>query len=204
MLSGAAIGGGEEEEEEEEEMAKYDPPQPLWKRIVAAILDFVLAFAVFAILIFEAFGTGRCPLLGNRLFSRCVSLNWLGVAAIVAFTVGYFVVLGRNGGTVFQRLFGMTRASDASEMVEVVRLILRSDEQRRVQICRRGDGRFSFFEEQRLRDLNGEPRWRLLTSFERLSDSMESAELQARAAIGWLGVTRQFPLDEPQPPTSVT
>jgi hypothetical protein len=177
-------------------MAEYDPPQPPWKRIVAAVLDFVLAFAVFAILIFESFGTGRCPpSLANRGFARCLSLHWLAIAAIFALTAGYFVVLGRNGGTVFQRLFGMTRAGDPIETVEVVRLILRSDERRRVQICRRADGRFTFFEEQRLRDLNGEPRWRLLTSFERLSDSVESAELQARAAIGWLGVTRQFPPD---------
>jgi hypothetical protein len=56
-----------------------------------------------------------------------------------------------------------------------------------VLICRREDGRFSFFEEQRLRDLNDEPRWRTLTAFDARCDSAETAEQTARAAIGWMG-----------------
>jgi hypothetical protein len=110
--------------------------------------------------------------------------------AIVALTVGYFAVLGRSGGTVFHRLFGMKRAREPSDVLEVVKLIVRDDEKRRVLICRRVDGRFSFFEEQRLRDLNGEPRWRPLTTFEAVSDSADAAELQARVAVGWLGLLR--------------
>ena len=41
-------------------MAEYNPPQPLWKRVVAGILDFVLAFTVFAILTVQVTGTA-CP-----------------------------------------------------------------------------------------------------------------------------------------------
>jgi hypothetical protein len=48
------------------DMATYDPPQPMWRRNVAGILDFLV--------------------------------------------IAYFVVLGRIGDTVFQRLFGMKRA----------------------------------------------------------------------------------------------
>ena len=33
-----------------------------------------------------------------------------GVVAAIALIIAYFVVLGRTGGTVFQRLFGMKRA----------------------------------------------------------------------------------------------
>jgi hypothetical protein len=170
-------------------MAEYDPPQPLWKRAVAGILDLVLASAVFSVLIAQAFG-GPCQGFVARRFRWCVSLNFYAILAIVALTVGYFAVLGRSGGTVFHRLFGMKRAREPSDVLEVVKLIVRDDEKRRVLICRRVDGRFSFFEEQRLRDLNGEPRWRPLTTFEAVSDSADAAELQARVAVGWLGLLR--------------
>src|SRR5262249_17488837 len=125
--------------------------------------------------------------------ARCfIFVPWYAIAAIIALTVGYFVVLGRNGGTVFERLFGMQRARESSDVAEVVKLIMRAGQQRRIQICRRGVGRFAFFEEQRLRDLNGEPRWRHLTTFEATTDSIEAAELQARAAIGWFGLMREL------------
>jgi hypothetical protein len=43
-------------------MAQYDPPQPLWKRNLAGILDFVLAFTVFAILAAKSFPLQGFPL----------------------------------------------------------------------------------------------------------------------------------------------
>jgi len=170
-------------------MAEYDPPQPLWKRNIAGILDFVLAFAVFAVLTTQVFGTGKVPaFITQNPNINYVSVSGYAFAATVALTVGYFIVLGRTGGTVFQRLFDMRRAKAGDEMQEVIKTIVRSDGKRRVQIYRREDGLFSFIEEQRLRDLDGEPRWRPFPPFAALSDSAEACEQQARAAIGWLGL----------------
>lgn len=88
------------------------------------------------------------------------------LAVVCGLTVGYLAVLGATGGTVFERLFGMQRAKHPSDVLEVVKIIMRPDKERRVLICRREDGRFSFVEERRLRDLGDEPRWRTYTSFE--------------------------------------
>jgi len=91
-------------------MAEYDSPQPLWKRNLAGILDFVLAMTVFGILSAQIFGPGTPP--PNVTQNPNTSTVWLsGWALIVTvlLTVGYFIVLGRTGGTVFQRLFGMKR-----------------------------------------------------------------------------------------------
>jgi hypothetical protein len=171
-------------------MAEYDPPQPLWKRVVAGILDLVLAFAVFAVLTAQVAGTGGCPpaLLARNPNAKCIGLSFAALAVVCALTVGYFVVLDGTGGTVFQRLFGLQRAKHSSDVREVVKIVVRADKKRRVLICRREDGRFSFFEEQRLRDLNDEPRWRPFATFEAVCDSAETAEQTARASIGWLGL----------------
>jgi RDD family len=171
-------------------MARYDPPQPLWKRAVAGVLDFVLAFAVFAVLVVQVTGTGGCPAPIRARFPNavCVGLHFGALAVVLALTIAYFAVLGERGGTVFQRLFGMQRARHPSDVREVVKIILRPDQKRRVLICRREDGRFSFFEEQRLTDLNDEPRWRPMGAFEAVCVSAETAETTARAAIGWLGL----------------
>lgn|SRR5262245_28045138 len=96
-------------------MAEYDSPQPLWKRNLAGILDFALAMSVFGILSAQIFGPGTPP--PNLTQNPNTSSVWLsGWALLVALllTVGYFVVLGRTGGTVFQRLFGMKRRSRIS------------------------------------------------------------------------------------------
>jgi hypothetical protein len=148
------------------------------------------AFAVFAVLTAQVTGTGGCPaaVLARVPNATCVNLSLGALAVVLALTVGYFVVLGGTGGTVIQRLFGMQRAKHPSDVREVVRMIVRADGKRRVLICRREDGRFSFFEEQRLRDLNDEPRWRSYGAFEAVCDSAEAAEQTARAAIGWLGL----------------
>jgi hypothetical protein len=134
-------------------MARYDPTQPLWKRNVAGILDFVLAFAVFAVLTAEVFGAGKAPaFIARNPNTKYVTLSGYAFAATVALTVGYFVVLGATGGTVFQRLFGMKRAKAGDDIQEIIKTIVRSDGKRRVQIYRREDGLFSFVEEQRLGD----------------------------------------------------
>lgn len=88
-------------------MAVWDPPQPLWKRNLAGVLDFLLAFLGFGYLLFKL-GLGRPaspPEIGFYL-------GGLGPTLLVnALIIAYFVVLGRTGGTVFQRLFGMKRAA---------------------------------------------------------------------------------------------
>lgn len=171
-------------------MAQYDPPQPLWKRIVASVLDLMLALAVFAVLTAQVAGTAGCPTAISARISnaKCLSLSLGAHVCVLALTIGYFVVLGGTGGTVFQRLFSMRRANAPSDVREVVKIIVRPDGKCRVLICRREDGRFSFIEEQRLRDLNDEPRWRSYGVFEAVCDSAEAAELTARSAIGWLGL----------------
>jgi hypothetical protein len=170
-------------------MAKYDPLQPLWKRSIAGIVDFVLAFTVFAVLTTQVFGAGNAPaFIAQNPKIKYVSMSGSAFAATIVLTVGYFIVLGGTGGTVFQRLFGMKRAKAGDEMQEVIKTIVRSDGKRRVQIYRREDGLFSFIEEQRLRDRDGEPRWRSFPPFAAVCDSPEASEQQARAAIGWLGL----------------
>ncbi len=95
-------------------MATYDPPQPMWKRNVAGILDFLLAAVVFGYLMSMLPGNHpTAPLVIGAPGTKTVQLfgiaGWPAVGMIVLVIV-YFVVLGRTGGTVFQQLFGMKRA----------------------------------------------------------------------------------------------
>jgi len=91
-------------------MATYDPPQPMWKRNVAGILDFLLAAIVFGYGLTLIFGNEPSALPpppgGHQIFGFGTRTSLIWVALIIA----YFIVLGRTGGTVFQRLFGMKRA----------------------------------------------------------------------------------------------
>jgi hypothetical protein len=94
-------------------MAIYDPPQPLWKRILAGILDFTLAAAVFGSVLFyffaEPFPVAHPEIIGGK--KEIWSITPPISLALIALIFAYFVVLGRAGGTVFQRLFRMKRAS---------------------------------------------------------------------------------------------
>ena len=91
-------------------MAVYDPPQPLWKRNLAAILDFALAAAVFGVLLYQVFPDYKVfPKAGGGETVRYGLSPWASLA-LLALIIAYFIVLGRTGGTVFQRLFGMKRA----------------------------------------------------------------------------------------------
>jgi hypothetical protein len=170
-------------------MADYDPPQPRWKRVLAGVLDLLLAVAVFLILIAQAFG-GTCPDFLARKLSWCVSLDWYPLLAVAALTVSYFVVLGQTGGTVFQRLFGMRRPRAYGGMRAIVKTLVSPDGKRRVQIYQREDGLFAFVEEKRVSDRDGEARWRPYPFFAAHCDSVEASEQQARAAIGWVGLLR--------------
>ena len=95
-------------------MATYDPPQPMWKRNVAGILDFLLAAVVFGYLASKLPGNEpTAPLVIGAPGTKTVQLFGVGgwpTLVMIVLVIVYFVVLGRTGGTVFQRLFGMTRA----------------------------------------------------------------------------------------------
>jgi RDD family len=93
-------------------MATYDPPQPLWKRNAAGILDFLLAFIVFGLLFSKAFGdtAATSVVLPGKTTTEMFSLTGWPLLLTVIAVVAYFVLLGRYGGTIFQRLFGMKRA----------------------------------------------------------------------------------------------
>jgi hypothetical protein len=98
-------------------MASWDPPQPLWKRNTAGILDFLFAATVFGVPLYKLYATVLIPQPGtyaaeNNL--KVANLSGWPFWLLVALVIGYFIVLGRTGGTVFQRAFGMKRAEKSS------------------------------------------------------------------------------------------
>ena len=97
-------------------MATYNPPQPLWKRNTAGILDFVLASVVFGAALGKIFPAAphALPKIPGATSTELFSLSGTATILLLALIVAYFLVLGRTGGTVFQRLFGMKRASAAT------------------------------------------------------------------------------------------
>jgi|SRR5665213_46778 len=96
-------------------MAKYNPPQPLWKRNVAGILDFLFAFFLFGFLLNKIFGHQPHPPTINSAVTTTEMFGIDGWPALICLllVLAYFIILGRTGGTVFQRLFGMKRASSS-------------------------------------------------------------------------------------------
>jgi hypothetical protein len=94
-------------------MAAYDPPQPLWKRNLAGLLDFLLAAIVFGVLLSKLFPDPTRPpvtLPNGATADELFGLGTWPTLLLVVLIVAYFVVLGRTGGTVFQRIFRMRRA----------------------------------------------------------------------------------------------
>ena len=95
-------------------MAIYDPPQPLWKRNLAGLLDFLLALLILGLLLSKLPGNqpppppfGNSP---NTVTTQVFGIGGWPALLLIVLIVAYFVILGRTGGTVFQRLFGMKRA----------------------------------------------------------------------------------------------
>jgi|KBSMisStandDraft_5_1062788.scaffolds.fasta_scaffold762035_1 hypothetical protein len=82
-------------------------------------LDFFLAFFVCVYLTAKAFGNSTgAPVFGEPELS--FGLNGMdfrvgGISALLAalLMIAYFVILGRTGGTVFQRMFGVKRVRAA-------------------------------------------------------------------------------------------
>lgn len=100
-------------------MTSYDPRQPKWKRNLAGILDFCLAFFVCVYLTEKTFGNSTEVLVFGEPELSFV-LNGMdfrvgGISALLAavLMIAYFVILNRTGGTVFQRMFGMRRGRTA-------------------------------------------------------------------------------------------
>ena len=97
-------------------LANYDPTaEPLWKRNVAGILDFLLCVVFFGYLLNLFFGnTPHVPVVvstsaGAITKYPVISLSGWPALALVGLTIAYFVLLGRSGGH-FQRVFRMRRA----------------------------------------------------------------------------------------------
>jgi len=97
-------------------MATYDPVPPMWKRVVAGILDFLLASAVFGFVLGKIFPPEphAVPNFPGMTTTEMFSLSGWPALLLLALIIAYFVGLGRTGGTVFQRLFGMKRARRAA------------------------------------------------------------------------------------------
>ena len=91
-------------------MAVYDPPQSLWKRNLAGILDFALAVSAFWLALYQVTGTSAAIQNSNGTTVYSWNIGPASGIILIALVIAYFVVLGRTGGTVFQRLFGMKRA----------------------------------------------------------------------------------------------
>ena len=93
-------------------MATYDPPQPLWKRNLAGVLDFLLALFGFGFALNKIFGHQPNPPVINAGATTTEAFGLDGWPALICLVliVAYFVILNRTGGTIFQRAFGMKRA----------------------------------------------------------------------------------------------
>ena len=90
-------------------MASYDPQQPMWKRSVAGILDFVLALVGFGYVVSKIFGVkSEVPDVHGELVTS-YDLGNGPALLVIALVAAYFILLGQTGGTVFQRLFSMRR-----------------------------------------------------------------------------------------------
>ena len=67
---------------------------------------------VFGVLLYQFFPDQRHvtspEVIGGK--TEIFGIGPVTTLVLLALVIGYFVVLGRTGGTVFQRLFGMKRA----------------------------------------------------------------------------------------------
>jgi hypothetical protein len=81
----------------------------MWKRNTAGILDFVLATTVFGLLLYQLFPDIKVTHVNGATQTVYGIGPWATVLLLVL-VIAYFIILGRTGGTVFQRLFGMRRA----------------------------------------------------------------------------------------------
>jgi hypothetical protein len=95
-------------------MAKYESAQPLWKRNAAGILDFLLVFMIGGYFLAKLPGNQPPPppMIGpaGTTTTQVFGIGGWPMLVLIVVIIAYFVLLGRTGGTVFQRAFGMKRA----------------------------------------------------------------------------------------------
>jgi hypothetical protein len=90
-------------------MATYDPPQPMWKRSGASVLDFRPGPSRFGYVVSKILGVkSEVPDINGELVTT-FELGKGPALLVIALIVAYFILLGQTGGTVFQRLFSMRR-----------------------------------------------------------------------------------------------
>lgn len=78
-------------------MAEASQPVATWRKVVAAILDFLTAFF--------AFGYAVAALTGDRTEDGFKLEGWPALV-LFALVIAYFVIGRRTGGTVWQRILG--------------------------------------------------------------------------------------------------
>ena len=83
-------------------MAQLAPAAPIWKRVVASILDFIMAFFAFGYLVAAATGNLNKP-------SGFSLDGWPAFSMFVL--IGVYFYIGRRvaGGTLWDRVFGIGR-----------------------------------------------------------------------------------------------
>ncbi len=104
-------------------MAKYDPPEPFWRRATAAVYDALLAGFGFSYLLSKAFGCSPVIETGERIVYRLragCAMDDGPELLLLVLVIAYFVVLGRTGGTLMQRFFGMKRAKPKPTATESI------------------------------------------------------------------------------------
>ncbi|MEZ5774498.1 MAG: hypothetical protein R3D33_07305 [Hyphomicrobiaceae bacterium] len=80
-------------------MANPDAPAPVWKYVIASILD--------AFMVFFAGGYAIGWLTGN-LTEEGFNLSGRPAIALIVLIIGYFFILNRYfGGTIWRRIFGI-------------------------------------------------------------------------------------------------
>jgi hypothetical protein len=97
----------------EVKMAIYDRPQPLWKRNLAGILDFLLVLLAGGSLVsklpgYQPYSPPFVPAPGTQMV-QVVGVSGWSALLLNGIIIAYFFVMGRTGGTIFQRLFFMKR-----------------------------------------------------------------------------------------------
>ena len=97
-------------------MARYNPDQPFWKRAIAGVLDCYFSFTAVGNIVQKMvavlpMASGAVGADNDWVSAKGTGFDLQGwsAALVIGLVIAYFVVLGRTGGTLFQRLFGFKR-----------------------------------------------------------------------------------------------
>ncbi len=81
-------------------MSGTDRPVAHWRIILAFVLDLLSSFVVIGFLVAELFG--------GRTEGGFTLGGWRAIL-LLALIIAYFVIGGRNGGTIWQRVLGVQK-----------------------------------------------------------------------------------------------